>query len=103
MHMHGACALNKYGMSKYLSGLPCMQADSNSGKITASHSWVLNTKNANKNMPNMIPIAYLNENFMDYNENLAWGKQVPLIHSYMFWYTTKGGKAVKASFYMLFM
>ena len=32
----------------------------------------------------MIPIAYLNENFMDCNENLAWGKQEPLIHPYVF-------------------
>ena len=45
-------------------------------------------------MPNMIPIAYLNENFMDSNENLAWGKQEPLIHPYVSWYTTKGEKAV---------
>ena len=35
-------------------------------------------------MPNMITIAYLNENLMDCNENLAWGKQEPLIHSYVF-------------------
>ena len=74
MYMHGVHALNKYGASKYLIGLACTQADSNLEKITASHFWVLNVQNANKNVPNMIPIAYLNENFMDYNENLAWGK-----------------------------
>ena len=51
-----------------------MQADLNLGKITASHFWVLNAQNANENMPNMIPIEYLNENFMDCNENLVWGK-----------------------------
>ena len=37
VHMHGACALYKYDMSKYLSGLACMQADSNLGKLTTSH------------------------------------------------------------------
>ena len=51
----------------------------------------------------MILIAYLNENFMDCNNNMAWGKQEPLIHPYMFWYTTKGEKAVKTSFYPYFM
>ena len=29
-------------------------------------------------MPNMILIAYLNKNFTNCNENLAWGKQEPL-------------------------
>ena len=56
-----------------------MQAEPNLVKIPASHFWVLNTQNANQNMTNMIPIAYLNENFTDCNENLAWGKQEPLI------------------------
>ena len=84
MPLHGACALNKQGMSKYLSGLACTQADLNLEKITTSHFWVLNAQSANENMPNMIPIAYLNENFMDCNENLAWGKQEPLIHPYVF-------------------
>ena len=87
--MHGACPLHKYGASKYPSGLVCMQADSNLEKITTSHSWVLNTQNANENMPNTIPIAYLNEKFMDCNEILAWGKQEPLMHPYVFWYTKK--------------
>ena len=73
-YMHVTCALNKYGVSKYPSGLTCTQANLNLGKITTSHSQVLNTKNTNENMPNMIPISYLNENFMDCNENLAWGK-----------------------------
>ena len=75
----------------------------NLGKITASHFQVLNTHNANENMPNMIPIAYLNETLMDCNENLAWGKQEPLIHPYMIWYTTKGEKVVKTSFYIILM
>ena len=34
----------------------------------------------------MILIAYLNENLPDCNENLAWGNQEPLVHSYVFWY-----------------
>ena len=54
-------------------------------------------------MPNMIPVAYLNEDFMDCNEILAWGKQEPLVHPYMFWYKTKGEKAAKTSLYILFI
>ena len=102
-YMHGTCALDKYGASKYPIGLVCMQADSNIGELTTSHFWVLNTHKANENMPNMIPIAYLNENLMDCNESLAWSKQQPLIHPYIFWYTTKGKKVVKSSFYFIFM
>ena len=49
------------------------------------------------------PVAYLNEIFMDCNENLTWGKQEPLIHPYMFWYHTESEKAAKTSFYILFM
>ena len=75
-----------------------MQADSNLEKITTSHFQILNAQNANENMPNMIPIAYLNESFMDCNESLAWGKQEHLIHPYMFWYTTKGEKVAKLHF-----
>ena len=73
-HACKTCALCKNRASKYSSGLVCMQADSNLVKITALHFWVLNTQNATKNMPNMIPVAYLKENFMDCNENLEWGK-----------------------------
>ena len=51
----------------------------------------------------MIPIADLNENLTYCNENLAWGKQEPLIHPYVFWYETKGKRVVKTSFYILFM
>ena len=71
VHMHGACALYKYGMFKNPSGLACMQADLNLEKITTTHFQVLNAQHANKNMPNKIPIAYLNENFMDCTENLG--------------------------------
>ena len=39
--MHGTCSLNKYGMSKYLSGLVCMQVNSNLEKITTSYFQVL--------------------------------------------------------------
>ena len=53
-------------------------------------------------MPNMIPIAYLNENLMDCNENSAWGKQELLVHSYVFWYATKGEKVTKTSFFHYF-
>ena len=62
--MHGAHALHKYSASKYPGDLACMQADSNLEKITTTHFGVLNTQNANENMPNMIPIPYLNENFV---------------------------------------
>ena len=60
MCIHGTHALIKYGVPKYPSGMVCMQADSNLGKVTASHFQVLNTQDANENMPNMFPIAYLN-------------------------------------------
>ena len=102
-HMHGACALIKNGMSKYLSGLACMQAILNLGKLTTSHIQVLNTQNANRNMPNIFPIAYLNQNLRYCNENLAWGKGEPLIQSYTVWYTTKGEKAAKTSFYFIYI
>ena len=84
--VHGACALCKTSTSKYLSGLACTQAELNLVKITTTHCWVgvLNTQNANRNMPNMIPTAYLNENFTDCKENLAWGKSEPLMHPNMF-------------------
>ena len=74
MCMHGTRALYKYGAPKYLNGLACMQANSNLGKLTTSYFQVLITQNANENMPNMFPIAYLNENLRYCNENLAWGK-----------------------------
>ena len=83
------CALTKMGMSKYLNGLMGTPANSNLRKLTSSHFQVLITQNANENMPNMFPIVYLNENLRYCNENLAWGKREPLIHLYMFWYTTK--------------
>ena len=102
MPMHGTHALHRTSVSKYLSGLACTQADPNLAKITAPHFQVLNTQNANQNMPNMIAIAYLNENFINCNENLAWGKSEPLIHL-MFWYKTKGEKVAKTSFYIHFM
>ena len=47
----------------------CIQANLNFEKIVVSHCWVLNAQNSKKNMPNMIPIMYLNDNLMDYNEN----------------------------------
>ena len=94
-HGHGTCTLCKNSVSKYLSGLACMQASLNLEKITASYSWVLNTQN---DMPNMIPIAYLNENFTDCSENMAWGKQEPLFHPCMFWYETKERKKGNTSF-----
>ena len=48
---YGARAINKMGMSKYSNGLTGMPADSNLGKITASHFKALITQNANENMP----------------------------------------------------
>ena len=81
-HVHGAHALCKTSLSYYLSGLTCTQADLNLGKITTPHFQVLDTQNAN-------------ENIMDCNENLAWGKQEPLVHPYVFWCQTKDEKLVK--------
>ena len=37
VRMHGAHAIVKMGASKYLNGLMDMPADSNLGKLTASH------------------------------------------------------------------
>ena len=68
-HVHGACAIIKMGTSKYSNGLTGMPADSNLGKLTAPHFNALFTQNANKNMPNMFPIVYLNENLKYCNEN----------------------------------
>ena len=96
--MHGTHAIIKMGTSNYLNGLTGTPADSYLRKLTASHFNALITQNANKNMPNMFPIVYLNENLRYCNENLAWGKQENLVHPYMFWYTTKGEKAVKTHF-----
>ena len=70
--MHGTHAPYKYGAPKYLSGLSWMQAKSNLGKLTASHFQVPNTQYENKNMPNMFPIAYLNDNLRYCNESLAF-------------------------------
>ena len=66
---HGARAIIKMGASKYLNGLTGTPADSNLGKITDSHFKVLITQNANKNMPDLFPIVYLNENLRYCNEN----------------------------------
>ena len=103
MCTHGTHALSKTSMPKYLRGLMGMQADSNLRKITASHSQVQNTQNANKNMPNIFPIVYLNENLRYCNENLPRGKQEPLVHPYVFWHTTEGEKVVKTSFYFIYL
>ena len=64
-------------------------------EITTSHFQVLNTWNANINMQIMIPIAYLHKNLMDCNEILEWCKQESLIHSYVFWYTTRVEKVTE--------
>ena len=80
-----------------------MQADPNLVKIAASHFQVLNTQNPNQNMTNMIPIAYLNENSINCNGNLASGKREPLVHPYIFQYKIRAEKVVKTSFYILFI
>ena len=74
MHVHGAHAIMKMGTLMYLNGLTGMAADSNLRKLTTSHCNVVITQNANENIPNMFPIAYLKENLRYCNENLAWGK-----------------------------
>ena len=68
-HMHGARAIIKMGASKYSNGLTGTPADSNLGKLTASHFKALTTQNANENMPDMFSIVYLNENLRYCNEN----------------------------------
>ena len=54
-HMHGAHALCKNSVSKYLSGLACMKTNLKLAKITASYFAVLNTQKANENTPNKDP------------------------------------------------
>ena len=66
---HGTHAIIKMGVSKYLNGLTGTPADRSLGEITASHFKALITQNANKNMPDMFPIVYLNENLRSCNEN----------------------------------
>ena len=72
--MSGMCVAHTHAWhtNSNLSGLVCTQTDSNLEKMTASHSWVLNTQNAIKNMPNMIPIVYLNESLIYCNGNSVW-------------------------------
>ena len=60
--MHGTCAVSKNGVPKYPSRLVVTQANLNLAKLTIPYFQVLNTQNANKNMPDIFPIAYLNEN-----------------------------------------
>ena len=72
--MHGTHDTIKMGVLKYLNGLMGMPADSKLKKLTAPHFSALITQNSNENMPNMFPIAYLNEKLRYCNENLAWGK-----------------------------
>ena len=103
VHVRGACAISKMGASKYSNGLTGTPADSNLGKLSASHFKVPITQNANENMPNMFPLVYLNENLRYCNENGAWGKQEPLIQPYSFWYSTKGEKAVKKLILLYFL
>ena len=69
MHQEFAHMLQLDSAPKYPSGLACMQPNLNLGKLTASHFQVLNTQNENKNMSNMFPIVYLNENLRYCNEN----------------------------------
>ena len=56
-HMYGAHAIIKMGASKYSNGLT---ANSNLGKLTASHFKALITQNANENMP-PLPVLVLNK------------------------------------------
>ena len=67
--LHGTHSIIQMGASKYLNGLTGMPANSNLMKLTATHLKVLITQNANKDMPNMFPLVYLNENLRYCNEN----------------------------------
>ena len=100
---HGARAINLMGAFKYPNGLTGTPVDRSLGKITSPHFKVLITQNANENMPDMFLIVYLNENLRYCNENRARGKREPFVHPYVFWYTTKGVKAIKNSFYFFFL
>ena len=83
--MQGAHALSEMGAPKYSNSLMGMPADLNLRKLTASCFKAIIIQNANENMPNMVLIVYLIANLRYCNENLAWGKQEPLIHLYVFW------------------
>ena len=62
--VHGASAIIKMGTSKHSNGLTGAPANS-----IASHFKALIAQNANKNMPEMVPIVYLKENLRYCNEN----------------------------------
>ena len=51
-------------------------------KLTASHFSTLNTKFANQNMLKKIPIAMLNENKADWNENFRICAEEPVEPQY---------------------
>ena len=54
-HMHGAHAIIKMGVSKYSNGLMGMPADSNLGKITASHFKALITPKCKQEHARHVP------------------------------------------------
>ena len=72
-HMHGTCAIIEMGAYTYSNGLMGMPAGSNLMKLTTYFNALI-AQNANKNMLDMFPVAYLNENLTYCNENLACGK-----------------------------
>ena len=62
--------------------VPFTQAKQYLSKISASHFSTLNTKFANQNMLKRIPIAMLNENKADWNENFRICVEEPVAHLY---------------------
>ena len=65
-----------------LMDVPFAQAKQYLSKLTASHFSTLNTDSANQNMLKRIPIAMLNENKADWNENFRICAEEPIAPLY---------------------
>ena len=65
-----------------LMDVPFTQAEQYLSKLTASHFSTLNTDFANQNMLKRIPIAMLNENKADCNENFRICAEEPVAPLY---------------------
>ena len=59
--------------------MPFMQVKQYLSKLTTSHFSTLNMDFANQNVPKRIPIAMLNENKADFNENFRICAEEPVV------------------------
>ena len=74
--------LCKHGMPELLMDRPFTQAEQYLSKLTASHFNTLNMDFANWNMLKRIPIAMLNENNANGNENFRICAEEPIAPLY---------------------